>query len=559
MYDDRTTHLNLPLPHGLNTLDEDVPRLRASFSALDTYASENDTALQTAVSAIGTEAERATGAEAALAARITGVEGKSARLNGFAFSFVVFDDPEAAGSEYTEQQAEVTAYALAQLGLSTVDELPPLIAVHNLNGQHLFIHNPASTEPPLLPWWADNGLDTVDKASLDTLGVVKLASVEQVAAGVDEENAVTPKTLKEGHDADADAHAAMVRRITVGDVSPVIGICHVSGGATVGLWGNCDADGQPVSPSKRFFDFHPVYDSMRTVLVDGQVMRAIDPFWFKHIKPESGPFAGKLCRIISPGQQDGFRPYPAFQDGSGELRTIYIGAYEATDEGGGKAGSRPGKLPLVNINFETMRTRCAARNVGGVAGFRLWDIYHYEALCNLFLIENATPESQGLYGRGHVDDTWDGTTSKACVTDDDRQAKWRGFWGLWGNVWMMVDGFRLTSARVIEMFRNSGTQTYVNTGKAAPSYGTAVAYMVSTQEGGGSDWDMEDGYFPMTQSINRSDGTFGDYFWGGNGDQGKVLYVGGDWNLGVGAGLFCAHLYLPASYAYIDIGGRLAK
>jgi hypothetical protein len=44
---------------------------------------------------------------------------------------------------------------------------------------------------------------------------------------------------------------------------------------------------------------------------------------------------------------------------------------------------------------------------------------------------------------------------------------------------VMVDGFRLTSARIIEMFRNDGTQTYVNTGKTAPSYGTEVAYMVS--------------------------------------------------------------------------------
>jgi len=355
------------------------------------------------------------------------------------------------------------------------------------------------------------------------------------------------------HDASPAVHEALVRRITVGDISPIIGICQVATGNTSGLWYNVDAEGQPIAPNRRYFDYHPVYDAMRRVLVDDQVMVEVQPFWFKHFKPESGPFAGRPCRLIAPGQADGFKPYPAFLDRDGNVVPIYIGAFSATSEANNMAGSRPGKLPLVSLDFPTMRTRCANRNVGGVTGFGMWNIYHYSALCHLFLTENCTPDSQALYGRGHVDST------AAVVTDADNQPNWRGFTGLWGNVWEMVDGFRLDTGRRIEIFRNDGSQAYVNTGKVAPSYGTAMEFMVLNHEGEGDGWDMGDGYFPMTQNTARANGTFASGFWGGSGTAGNVLYVGGAWNHGSGAGLFCWHLHTPASGSDTTIGCRLAK
>ena len=365
----------------------------------------------------------------------------------------------------------------------------------------------------------------------------------------DEENAAA----QDAHNADASAHDALVRRITVGDISPIIGVCQVNTGNTSGLWYNVDADGQPVTPNKRYFDHHPVFDAMRRVLVDDQVMVRVDPFWFKSFVPSSGPFTGRPCRIIAPGQADGFKPYPAFLDASGNVVPIYIGAFSGMDDGNSRVGSRPGRMPLVSLDFPTMRTRCANRNVGGVTGFGMWNIYHYSALCHLFLTENCTPDSQALYGRGHVDST------AAVVTDADNQPNWRGFTGLWGNVWEMVDGFRLDTGRRIEIFRNDGSQAYVNTGKVAPSYGTAMEFMVLNHEGEGDGWDMGDGYFPMTQNTARANGTFASGFWGGSGTAGNVLYVGGTWTHGVGAGLFCASLHHAASLGYTSIGCRLAK
>lgn len=40
--DDRTTHLDLPLPHQFNDLPDDVERLRDALTALDTKAREDD-------------------------------------------------------------------------------------------------------------------------------------------------------------------------------------------------------------------------------------------------------------------------------------------------------------------------------------------------------------------------------------------------------------------------------------------------------------------------------------------------------------------------------------
>jgi len=364
---------------------------------------------------------------------------------------------------------------------------------------------------------------------------------------------ILAETLSE-HDASPFVHDALVRRITVGDIAPVIGVAWLETGNHTGLWYNVDAEGQPITPNARYFDYHPVYSAMRQVLIDGQVMVEIPPFWIKTMRPEHGPFAGKLCKIISPVAAEGFRPHPAFVGLFGEvLPHIYIGAYTATSEANSMAGSRPGKLPLVSLDFPTMRTRCANRNVGGVEGFRMWDYFHYSALCLLFLIEHCTTNSQAILGRGHVDAT------AATYTDDLRQPRWRGLIGLYGNVWEMVDGIRLAANRGIELWR-PGTRDYAAVGRNAPSYdGTNRAYVITCHEGESNDFFLDDFFLPATSSTNIALGTFPDFFYGGSGSAGNVLYVGGSWGSGVGAGLFCASLSNPASSASTSIGCRLAK
>lgn len=358
----------------------------------------------------------------------------------------------------------------------------------------------------------------------------------------------------DNHDANPAAHDALIRRITVGDISPIIGVCQLETGNCTGLWYNCDGEGQPITPNARYFDYHPVYSAMKRVLVDGQVMVENAPFWIKTMRPASGPFAGKLCKIISPGPADGFRPYPAFLSQSGAvLDKVYIGAYQGTDEGSNKIGSRPGKVPIVNLDFPTMQTRCANRNTGGVEGFRMWDFYHYSALCLLFLIEHTTTESQLILGRGFVDSTG------ATYTDGIGQPLWRGYAGLYGNVWQMCDGMRVATNGQYELFKNDGSRTWVGTGKTCPAYnGSAPQYVISTFSGSGAGFNLDDVFLPETQGGYTA-GTFPDYYYGRNGSAGNVLYVGGSYGSGSGAGLFCLHLHDPASYLHTSIGCRLAK
>lgn len=60
VHDDRTAHLDLPLPYQLNDLPDDVERLRQAFIALDTKAASDDELhqlLSDAIDALGGEHE----------------------------------------------------------------------------------------------------------------------------------------------------------------------------------------------------------------------------------------------------------------------------------------------------------------------------------------------------------------------------------------------------------------------------------------------------------------------------------------------------------------------
>ncbi len=352
------------------------------------------------------------------------------------------------------------------------------------------------------------------------------------------------------------AHDALVRRITVGDISPVIGICQVENGNYTGLWYHVDAEGQPVTPNKRYFDYHPIYNGMRRVLVDGQVMIEIPAFWYKHFVAERGPFAGKWCKVISPEPAEGFTLYPMFRSPAGvELSKIYIGAYAATNEGGSpvKLGSRPGKYPHNNETLAVMATKIENRNVGGVTGFHMWDIYEYTALCLLFLIEHAHTDSQLVMGRGWVD------SSSSVTVDDERQCVWRGFYGLFGNVWQFIDGLRLKGNREIEIFKNDGSRTWVATGKMCPSYdGTNACRITGLHSGSGAGFNLDELLLPATQSTNFSLGMFPDNFWGGYGSGGNIPMIGGAYGTSSGAGLFCLYS-VTLSWSGTHGGCRSAK
>lgn len=74
--DDRTTHLNLPLPQEFNDLPDDVERLRQSFIALDARAASDDDLHDLFIEEIGALDGRATD----LTSRMVAVEAKVTAL-----------------------------------------------------------------------------------------------------------------------------------------------------------------------------------------------------------------------------------------------------------------------------------------------------------------------------------------------------------------------------------------------------------------------------------------------------------------------------------------------
>jgi hypothetical protein len=160
---------------------------------------------------------------------LQGMANKPARLPANSFSFDVFS----ADSETLEaQQEELTDYAVATLNLSGAGSIPNFIAVHNLNGNHLFIFNhgylpedadylgtfsaaaaiadiedavagswafvtatvtrwnydgeawtDSGADPTVPSGWVDNGIDSVQLATQATAGVVQFATDDEMAEG----------------------------------------------------------------------------------------------------------------------------------------------------------------------------------------------------------------------------------------------------------------------------------------------------------------------------------------------------------------------------------------
>jgi hypothetical protein len=329
----------------------------------------------------------------------------------------------------------------------------------------------------------------------------------------------------------------------------IIGIALVTSGGGGGTWARVDENGNNKAADASFFNNHPIYSGIVDVTVDSQSMVKIPAFYYKvGTAPGGSDRAGKKCWWISDQPITGFQLHPAFMDAGKAIPYIYVGKYEATNDGGTKAGSASGAAPLVSIDFPTMKTRCAARNTGGVSGFRLWSIFEVAAIQMLALIEMGGADSQALVGAGN-------TNTSAAVNTGTSNATWRGVKELWGNVWKMVDGLKTDTSNRLQVWDRLGNKTWVNTNVTI----TPSGWMVSALETTGTGFDFRDLFVAATVDGTQGNGTFGDYHYSNTSGTEYVCYHGGNWGTGAYAGLFDLNLYNAASTSNTNIGGRLAK
>ena len=331
----------------------------------------------------------------------------------------------------------------------------------------------------------------------------------------------------------------------------VTGVALLATGVSGGSWAYVDASGNTVSRNSTYFNTHPVFGGMQDVMIDGQYMVKIPKFYYKRAIISGGANNGKEAWWISDQPVDGYVVHPAFKSSGAVIDQIYVGKYQASMDGS-KLGSKPGVLPAVGRSLTQFQTDASARNVSGVSGFGLWSVYHWSAIQWLYLVENATMDSQSETGQGRVS-----APSAANVDASDvAQATYRGIVGLWGNVWQWMDGLKAISG-VINLWDREGNQTWVNTGQTPPNINSST-YPVTFMDANGSGYDMDDVFIGKTGPTNNSGATAPDYqYW--NDSAGSFPIVGGAWSPGAAAGLWHVTCGDAASNSSPYFGARLAK
>lgn len=256
-----------------------------------------------------------------------------------------------------------------------------------------------------------------------------------------------------------------------------------------------------------------------------------------------------LCFYIADNAASGFVKHP----GSGR----FMARYETGNSGGYVTCS--GLAPQVNMTRATARTRSHAKGTKWYQrGYACWS-----ALWYLYLVEFADWNSQAKIGRGYVDsnsaaiktggtDAMSYHTGRAAGTDGKTAVQYRWVENPWGNVYEWVDGVNFNSRRMYYCtnpanYADDTTSNYTDSGMTLSSSGwpTNIANPTAALQ-----W----AYAPS--AVGGSDLTYiPDYV--GSGTGWRVLSVGGHWDSGSDAGLFCFYASGTSSDSISGIGSRL--
>lgn len=272
------------------------------------------------------------------------------------------------------------------------------------------------------------------------------------------------------------------------------------------------------------------------------VMVFIPEFYYKVVDDAA---AKKRYFYIADKKTGDFEKHP----GSGR----YVGRYNT---GSGHV-SRTGKSPLVSITRASARSGAKSKGSG-------WYEYDYASWCAiglLYIIEYADWNTQSKIGKGYSSgssaissggtDSMTYHTGRASGTDGATAVQYRHIENPWGNVFDWVDGVNFNGSTVYvctdpAKYADDTSDGYTNAGTRASSSGYISALGASTT----APWAI----YPS--SAGGSETTYiPDYSWTSSGWF--VLCVGGYWDHGSYAGLFCFLGHSGSSGSDSSLGARL--
>lgn len=325
----------------------------------------------------------------------------------------------------------------------------------------------------------------------------------------------------------------------------VLGIVLAVEGGGAGTWVRIDENFKPMTTGVTTFANHPVYAGIVDQTIDGQAMVKLPKFYVKTGLVPSGTYAGKRYWMVSDQLTTGFVLHPAFKSKGLEINQFWMSKYQAVLDGTKLASVSANMTPKTGLTFATYAGHAAQRNVGGVSGFQVWDIYQLAAIQVLALIEIGGSDVQNLIGHGVAAEG-----QQVNVNSRDLLG-WRGITGLWGNIFQMIDGLRTDAATSIQVWDTEGHQTFKPT--THKLYGT---WPISMSMQKGADYDLSFLFIAETTSSSQLLSSFPDNQSGGaNG----LAWVSGYYNRGSDCGLFFLNFGYDASKSMGLTGTRLSK
>ena len=347
-------------------------------------------------------------------------------------------------------------------------------------------------------------------------------------------------------------YSAEIHITTAATFANIIGVCCTATGGGGGTWVHIDAAGNTIAtPATSVFNAHPVWGGMTDVTIDGQAMITVPKFYIKRAVISGGANNGKEAWWISDVLTTGFAIHPAFRNANADIAQFYYGKYQAHDDGT-KLESHSATAPVVSISLTNVIAHAAARNAGGVTGFMALSVFQWAAIQWLYLVENATMDSQTKTGAGRV------TEASAANVDaaDVAQATYRGIVGLWGNVWQWMDGLKTDANGHINLWDRAGNKGWVDTGLTR-SAAAGTIYPTTFMASSGAGFDFDDVFIGDTGPTSNSDATAPDYQYFTTSECFPI--VGGYWSNAAAAGLWSVSCSYAATNASTLIGARLAK